>query len=735
VIRKAIHIALSTALFIFCYESQAQINIPVLSWQTHFSYNNINSITSGDNKIFAAANHGIFYVDQTDNSTWLINKNNGLSDVDIAAIHYNEILNKLVIGYKDGGIDFWERANVESLSTVKDAEITGSKTYRNIQSFGNRIYLSGDLGIIVYDTENSRITESYLNLGQAGERLSINEIYIESDSVYAMSDDGILSASNSSNVNLQDFNNWQRSLTGLSFTNIEEFENQLYASSGQDIFIYANSEWTYFSNTAEEIEDLEVTNGRLTALAGNQLYQRFGNSLAPNKTITSSNTMLDFNGYLWVGSQNLGLSRYIYIREGFQSFKPNGPVSDNNLKSFWENGNAFFMYEDGFSKLSIENRSWTTDNTAVIQSRQLTDLDFKVRLPSDLDLPVMADFNLGLFVTNEANDLIFNSSGSTLNRINNSYAITAIEGEDEHMWILSRNFGSPLHRWNVTRDNWTEYDLDQERTNFATDLFISNEGDKWITIEESQGGGIVVFNESSGRERYLNINGGQGGLPGRKVNDLVYDQDEFLWIATNGGIGYYPNPEDVLNGQPLTAEIPIFENRLLLRDEHITAISIDPANRKWIGTLNNGLWLFSETGEELIFHFTVDNSPLPSNEIVDLVINPNSGELFITTASGLVSFRGDATEGLPSHTNVKIYPNPVAPNFQGNIVLEGLVNNATVKITDVSGKLVREVRANGSTAIWNIRDLSNSRVATGVYLVFSSNRDGTETYVGKIVVI
>jgi flagellar hook assembly protein FlgD len=68
-------------------------------------------------------------------------------------------------------------------------------------------------------------------------------------------------------------------------------------------------------------------------------------------------------------------------------------------------------------------------------------------------------------------------------------------------------------------------------------------------------------------------------------------------------------------------------------------------------------------------------------------------------------------------------------------VIKGLVNNARIKITDVSGKLVKEGRATGSTATWNARNVSGARVQTGIYLVFSSNADGTETFVGKIVII
>lgn len=732
--RRTIHIVLSITCLLFSSKAIAQNNIPVLSWQTHFSYNQVNSLTAGENKIFAAANHSIFYLDFEDNSLNLINKNTGLSDVDIATIHYDNSLEALVIGYRDGGIDFWSDGSVETISTVEEANITGSKSFRKIQSTNNRIYFSGDLGVVVYDKQRAQIIESYLNLGLNGSQLSVNELFFKNDSIYAITEDGILSAFNDASVNLLDFNNWQRTLVGLAFENITEFNGELYASSDRDIFTYNGLEWTYLTSINSDIKDLGVIEGNITALANQALFLRQGDEFINSKPVIRSNEMLVLNNTIWLASQDSGLTEQLLSMDGSQAYIPNGPVLDANSQIYQTNNQLFFLHNSGYSAINKDNRTW--DAYIPFSNSNLTDLVFDVSLPTALEAPIRSDFNGGIFSAQSSTNLLLDfSNQSTIERVNNSYGIQAMAAFESDLWITTRNSNLSMHGWNIITDTWTGYQLGNSRAPFPTNLFIANNADKWITIDESEGGGILVFNESSNRERYLNINGGQGGLPGRKVNDIAYDEDQFLWLATDGGVAFFPRPDDVLEGSALTASIPIFENRLLLRNEHITAISIDPANRKWFGSLNNGLWLFSETGEELIYHFTAENSPLPSNQILAIELNPSSGELFIATDKGLVSFRSDATEGQSTHSNVKIYPNPVSPSFQGNIVLEGLVNNARVKITDVSGKLVKDLRANGSTAIWNVRDLSNARVSTGVYLVFSSNSDGSETYVGKIVVI
>jgi len=166
----------------------------------------------------------------------------------------------------------------------------------------------------------------------------------------------------------------------------------------------------------------------------------------------------------------------------------------------------------------------------------------------------------------------------------------------------------------------------------------------------------------------------------------------------------------------------------------VTSIAIDGGNRKWMGT-GRGVWLFNPTGEALVHHFTTANSPLLSDNILDIEINAQTGEVFFATDKGLVSFRGDATEGTAVFQQVKIFPNPVTSAFMGTVAINGLATDAIVKITDISGKMIWQTQAQGGTASWNVQDYHGKRAATGIYLVFASTPDGSESAVGKIAVI
>ncbi len=730
-----------------------QNSVPILGWRTHFSYNNIIDITSGDNKVFAATSNALFYTDEEDNSTNLINKNTGLSDVGIGAIAFDETSKQLVIAYINGNLDFWSENSITNVKTIKEADLATSKRLRHIESFGNKLYISGDLGIVVYDLNRSEIVESYRNLGTNGEPLIIYQTIFANDSIYAISENGILSASLDNSINKQDFNNWERTLTSIRFQGITALNGELFASADSDLFSYQNGNWTFEQNLGENINALDfisadqlyiLTESKLSLRSSNTGISTLYNASTQNQKL---NDVHRANNSTWLASSDNGLLQFNSFSADPTIIKPQGPSSDINIKPALFNSQIHWISEGingSISKLDLEDQLWSffgTKDSDGNYIQHLTGLDFGIVDNTTIQSPLFASFDKGLFFGGNSispSTSINNSFSATspLPAPGGSFNITSIASDNTPLlWVTTSGFTNLLYSWNPASDEWANYSLRSSIAPYPTDLLISPDGHKWMSIEPSKGGGIVVLDESTLRERHLNTNGGQGGLPGSEVTAMVVDQDFFVWIGTNQGIAFFPNPSIVLENQAITANVPIFENRLLLREEFITEIAIDPANRKWFGTRNNGLWLFNEAGEELVYHFTSANSPLPSNNIKSLYIDPPSGELFIGTDKGMVSFRSDATQGTNKHTNVKLYPNPVNPSFQGNVVINGLVNNALVKITDVSGKLVRETRANGSTALWNTRDINGKRVSSGVYLVFSSSADGTETYVGKIVVI
>lgn len=264
-------------------------------------------------------------------------------------------------------------------------------------------------------------------------------------------------------------------------------------------------------------------------------------------------------------------------------------------------------------------------------------------------------------------------------------------------------------------------------------IIADGNGFRWTCLDVNRGGGIEVFDTKTSRRRYLSTFVGEGGLPNSNVRSLALDQNGQIWAATDQGVAVFDNSFNVFSGI-VNAYRPISQNRYLLANELVTAIAIDGGNRKWIGT-RNGLFLFSSDGADQLLSFTEKNSPLPSSEISSLAIEPMSGEVYVRTPRGMVSYRSTATEGAADFSGVKVFPNPVRPEFNGLIGISGLVENAFVKITDTAGRLIYETHAAGGTAVWNARDPQGHRAETGVYLIFMTGTDGTERLVSKLAVV
>jgi len=273
-------------------------------------------------------------------------------------------------------------------------------------------------------------------------------------------------------------------------------------------------------------------------------------------------------------------------------------------------------------------------------------------------------------------------------------------------------------------------------------MLIDQNGQLWAPVRRS-GEGLLVWSNNGTPDdvtddasRILTTGAGTGGLPDPTVFSVAEDKEGNIWVGTSQGIGVYYCPGSVLTSNGCDADQIKVERDgyigYLFGTESIRAIAVDGANRKWIGT-TNGLWLISDDGKKELLKFTIDNSPLPSNQITDISIEDKTGEVFIGTLGGLVSYQGDAIGDCSDCDEALVYPNPVKPDYTGPIAIKGLTDNAYVKITDISGTLIFQGKANGSQMIWDGKGYSGNRAKSGVYLVFSSTDLGKERRVGKIL--
>ncbi len=587
---------------------------------------------------------------------------------------------------------------------------------------------------------NSQLKRPGEILVRGGTGIRINQSTFRNDSIFLATEKGVLAGN--INDNLLDYNNWKRFSTGALNGNIQSittFNDHVYvAVNGSGIYQYENYVWT-IQPYIQALQYRNLTSGTsLLVTTGNSLYSvsvtDVVSQITSDKISDPAMAVLDELNKLWIGDSKSGL---ISDQTGaFEIYVANGPSFSGGLRLKYSN-NTMSAVSGGFNGSLVplgkqeylnhfSNGLWKTDQD--VMDHDLTGYVSGTKR-------YVSSCGYGLQVRDGSTTITYDETNSPLENVTagENVRITAIAESAAGVWVANAGATKPLHL--LKNDNtWESFSFPfTSAARFPTNIAVDYLGNVWMILNPANGGGILVFDRSANKSVYLNDVKDFGGLPNELVYSIATDRDGFVWVGTAKGVAYFPDPARVFSPN-VNAIKPFFGNSYLLRDEKVTAIEIDGGNRKWIGT-ENGVWLFNPFGEEQIYNFNEQNSPLLSKKIIDLEINSQTGELFLMTDAGIASFRSDATEGEAAFSKVKIFPNPVTNQFNGQVGISGLVTDAIVKITDVSGKLIWQTKANGGSASWNVRDYNGSRAATGMYLVFCIAQDGTESMVGKIAVV
>ena len=134
---------------------------------------------------------------------------------------------------------------------------------------------------------------------------------------------------------------------------------------------------------------------------------------------------------------------------------------------------------------------------------------------------------------------------------------------------------------------------------------------------------------------------------------ITEDKDGNIWAGTNIGplVCYNANNIESLRFNRI---VLADESDYLLNGVRVNAIAVDGSNQKWIATEGSGVFLVNAEGTEVLENFTTDNSPLPTNTINSIAINPENGKVFFAVDGyGTLSYQGDATEGKDDYSDIE----------------------------------------------------------------------------------
>lgn len=745
--------------------------IPVDSWRIHLPYQDAKTIAVAEDLVYCGTGVGLFTYNRVNGEINKLSKIDGFSDVGITAMAYSDVAKTLLIGYENGNIDLVDSAGMPyNLPDIKNKLIAASKNINSVFIDQKIAYLSCGFGIVRVDLEKKEISETYL-IGEGGGFKNIQQIATNSQAIYAATLDGIYMADRQSE-NLIDFNNWSK-LNNVpspdgTYSAIAHLNNSLFVAlqgetENTDVLYFNNGTgWQVFDTTIHAVRSLSISNNKLLIARQYALdvilpdlsldYRVYTyNNIGPRPT----NAVYDKDGGLWIADLQNGLIKMPWFGE-FIKIYPNGPYNANvvqittrNNKLIAAGGGPSNPYNN-YGAYLFENNLWENINYNQYETLQEVPNISTVAIdPTNPNHFYGGSWGYGLVEFNNDELVnVYNQENSILENIipfDAGYIrITGLGYDSQNvLWLVASQSPKPIYA--IAQDgSWINYEFDNEVASTALNNFVHTQyGHNWSIIPKT---GLFAWNingtyedESDDEFERFSVEDENGKVISNDILSMAEDRDGSIWLGLNEGIVVYYSPQNVFSGQNFYAQRPIIEvdgdYQYLLQTEAITCIAIDGGNRKWFGTQGSGVYLMSEDGREQLLHFNEKNSPLISDNITSIAINEKSGEVFIGTDKGIVSYKGTSTEGNEFFNDVYVYPNPVQPGYDGLITITGLVENVDVKITDISGNLVYSTKANGGSAVWNGLNFMGEKVQTGVYMVFCTNEDGSKTHITKLLFV
>ena len=740
------------------------------SWRSHLAYHNATQCVAVGDKVYVVSDGSLYSYSSEDEFVENYDKANILSDQGIRHIAADEQTGTLVIIYDNANIDLIAADGMLTNITDYTNKVTLDPTVNDLRIAGGNAYMATNFGLTVLNIARGEFGGTYM-LGK------VTHSCVELDgTIYAATSEGVYSGHTKDN--LQDIANWEK-LNSEVYAQLTILNGELIALKAKEsvyridptngIATLLRKGPFYFMHTAED---------RL--IVGNYTYVFVYESLDSFilLTLEGNATYLTLEGTTyWAACGADGLNGYRYDKESKDVERlvtkviPNSPVRNHcqylsfvNDERLLIAGGCLNYFDETFydgTLMMYEEDTWAsfqeegiTEQTGVWY-KNMTSI---VQDPTDENHHYASSFGQGIY---EFRDMKFvahhtdQNSGleSAIPGTNRYTRICRLQYDKQgNLWITNGHAESPLKIMKPNGDFVDLYYDELSKLPTVTEVLFDSRGWVWVvsmrydvrlfcidmngTLENTADDRIRTFNE-----KFVDQDGQSTEI--YYINDIAEDLNGDLWVMTDKGPYVLYNPSKAFDDKYRFTKIKVPRNDgtnyadYLLDGVYTTCMTIDDANRKWIGTLNNGLYLITGDGLETVHHFTKDNSPLPSNTIESLALQHSSGELYIGTNQGLVSYTTDATRGEVAYDDEKVYayPNPVTPDYNGLITIVGLKANSHVKITNTAGRLVAEGASLGGTFTWDGKTPYGQRVATGIYYVLGSDEEGNEGVVTRILFV
>ncbi len=755
-------------------------------WTYYLAYHNTTQSIPVGHKVYALYNGNLLSYDTKTGEVQTFTKNNGLNGREIRHMGYSETCKCLVLAYTDCNIDLlYTDGEIINIPQIKNAD-DGKLSINGLTVSGDNAMLGMSDGVVHLNLARQEI-KGYYSIGR-----NISNAAVVGERIFAASSAGIFIANLKENLSYPA--SWMP-LTSSNASLLTPFDGALYyvVASGNRaglwrIDVPADGSTPTLNQLNEGAFSYSYADSKTAVFsyAGGASIYTTESPLQPVQTLSMPQDLSYLSraadGTFWGTEGTAGLTAYtVNANKELQpagvnipGFGPRrdlcyyltyptpsrlliggGRLDPMDGKHYpatvmqYENGRWSYFQEDGIS-----------EQTGVVYR----DVTRVIQHPADSSLHYVSTGGNGLYEFKSGRYVRQYSIGNSAltSAAGNSPKYVRIDGlnydHDGNLWMVNNGVDTIIR---VLKADGSWKSIGVEQLKMAPTLektIFDNRGRFWVASRRSADAanhtaGLLCVDYNGTLENtdddiytYRTSAPNQDGTAcnfSKGVLDIMQDTDGSIWVGVDGGLYVISDPDTWTDPDFYITQIKVPRNDgtnyadYLLNGVTVNALAVDGAGRKWIGTFGNGLYLVSPDGTEIISHFRASTSPLLSDNIYDIAINAITGEVMIGTDQGLCSYQSGVTAPAQdlNESNVKVFPNPVHPDYRGSVTVTGLTADAEVRITTTGGQAVYSARSLGGSFTWDLHTLSGRRAASGVYYIMVSNADGSSGIAAKVVVI
>lgn len=763
------------------------------NWKVYSMFSTISKIEQTSEKVYFISGNNLYSFDKNTEEVYNYTLRNKLNDNIVNDIYYNKENKYLLITYYSGNIDLlYDNGEVVNLPDIKNANLNYSREINDVAFMGDNIFVATKFGLIVYDEKRQEVKYSgvydkeislvtcvgdYIVIDQnhslyyihKNDRFEVFDSYIQFSSGYWLEDieglnnNKLLFRNLDKSIYIFDINFDKKNYKRIDISPTKTNSNLIY---GEEDYYFVNNKVIY----SVSLEGEKTTNSTLPNELASQVVSVWNN---PNE--------------VWVGNEE-GLANYSVndnnITVLYDKFKPQAIsvdypffiTCDKDGKIYVSNKSESICYGFGYNKKAFISRidNGNTEDITPIEftashannpsKEQLYDIYQLAIDPEDPDIYYIGSHWEGMYKVKDRKTIAqYNPTTSSLLESWGCRVNAIAFDKENNLWctneVISANQPA-LHilpaaarkKDSTTPQDWIPINLGDFQALKDVQILICKKSNM-IFLCDGKWGGMIVAYDTKGTytdtsdDNYLLWNSfiDQDGksYTFNRVSTLAEDKNGKVWIGTSNGVIELSNPKNATNPSFTVTRIKVPRNDgtnyadYLLDAIHVTSISVDNSNRKWLGTMSDGVYLVNENGSKILEHFTSENSYHPGGITYSVYAYPFSNSVFMGTEYGLVEYSSDSSPAMEDYSNIYAYPNPVKPDYTGLITITGLMDNSLVKITDSAGNVFYTSRSEGGMVTWDGCNSVGERVKSGVYFVYVSQNENQKSSgaVTKIMII